>query len=107
MHCTSVYEENHAFLTFTASATHFLWSTTQTSYRAKALFCKNNNYGVLVELRSPVSGNKECPNLLKKRKTHESRYFFIRLTDRIVSGCRIAKKLSVNQYVDNPTLIGF
>jgi len=67
MHCTNVHEEKHAFLTFAASAT----LTTQTSpSNAKALFCKNNNYGVLVELRSPVSGIKEYPNLLKKRKTH-------------------------------------
>jgi len=41
------------------------WSTTQTSpCNAKALLCKNN-YRVLVWFRSPVSGNKECPNLVK------------------------------------------
>jgi len=28
---------------------------------------KNNNYGVLIELRSTVSGNKEYPNLPKKQ----------------------------------------
>jgi len=28
MQCAMVYEENHALLTFTDSATHFLWSTT-------------------------------------------------------------------------------
>jgi len=28
MQCANVYEENHAFLTFTDSATHFLRSTT-------------------------------------------------------------------------------
>jgi len=28
MQCASEYEENHEFLTFTDSATHFLWSAT-------------------------------------------------------------------------------
>jgi len=36
MHCTSVYEEYHAFLIFTASATHSLWSTTH------RLWCREN-----------------------------------------------------------------
>jgi len=41
----------------------------QTSpYDAKTLFCENSTYVVLVELSSPASGNKEYPNLLKKRK---------------------------------------
>jgi len=37
MHCKNVHEKKHTFLTFTASATHFLWSATQTSpYKEKA-----------------------------------------------------------------------
>jgi len=59
MHCTTIHENNYAFLIFTASAMHFLWSAMPTSpFKVKALFCKNNNYMVLVELSSPVSGNK-------------------------------------------------
>jgi len=41
-----------------------------------------------------VSGNKECPNFTKKRMTH---YFFIQLTDRMISVCWIAK--SSNQVI--------
>jgi len=35
MQCASVYEENYAFLTFTDSATHFLWSTTRRRLRLR------------------------------------------------------------------------
>jgi len=53
----------NAFLTFIAS-------TMQTSpYNAQALFCKNNNLGVMVELTSPISRGKGHPNLLKKHMT--------------------------------------
>jgi len=73
MHRTSIceeYEENHAFSTFTISATHFLWNTTQTSpCSAKAIFCKNLIALFFVQLKSLVPGNKEYPNLLNKGKT--------------------------------------
>jgi len=52
-------EKNHAFLTFTASATHFLRSTAQVSlYNAKELFCKNNNCVVLQRLVRPFLETK-------------------------------------------------
>jgi len=77
MYCTSVYEDNNT-LTFTASATYFLWSTTQTSpYNPKELFCTNNNYVVLAELRSPVPGSTEYANLLKKHKRFNTVTFYL------------------------------
>ena len=33
MQCASVYEEDHAFLTFNDSTMHFLWSTTSGAAR--------------------------------------------------------------------------
>jgi len=53
----------------------------------------------------PVSGNNKHPNLIKKRKTNWQRYFFVRLTYRMISGYRIAQILSTNRYADNPTLL--
>ena len=43
--------------------------------------------------------------LTKKQKQRNNNIFFIQLTDRIISGYRIAKKLTVNRYPDNPTLV--
>jgi len=58
---------------------------------------KNINFGVSVELRSPVFGHKENLNLLNMRKMHKQCYYFMWLIDRIISGYRIAKKLMVNR----------
>jgi len=37
MHCTSVYEENHPFLTFTVSATNYLRRTTRKQFPVKII----------------------------------------------------------------------
>jgi len=53
VHCTSVHEENHVFLTLLQRISYE--TQRRLHLNAKALLCKKNNWVVSVELRSPES----------------------------------------------------
>jgi len=108
MHRTGIceeYEENHAFSTFTISATHFLWNTTQTSpCSAKAIFYKN--LIALFFCATKVARTwKQRISKLTKQGQNPVELLFIWLMDRNIPGYRIATNLSVNRHPHNQTLL--
>jgi len=56
-------------------------------------------------LHSELSKNTKCPSNFVTGCSKVT-FLFFRLTDRFISGYRIAKMLTVYRYPDNPTVLG-